>query len=558
MLGAAVLRDSGAFHEILRPHSDWIFATAPLPETLPDPPSLRRHGFMFAEGRDRVQSSLEAHNTRGTCLSLSDVAALSGDFCFIQVAPDGSAIAARSCAGVVPLYYATRPDRLLIATQLGWIARLLDDVELDAVTHAGRLSGFSNLVYGRSLLKDVATLRCGTALELRAGEQPRVASYWDRPAADAPLARTNARKKLEYAEEIRTLVTENLRANLDPQGRNLLSLSGGIDSAIVATVTRRHTPHTFRTHTWLPRDAGSRALEERYILPLVEELSLPWAWDEQLSPQEQLQLRRTRAPHALLHCTQDDFCLFAREVAQNDTRVFFNGHFADLLFDSRGQQTEDWLRLARLSSLLVGPRPPGQPARLLARWLWYRMIPKRSPRNAPTLWSGLSADAVEQFNDWYASDIANRAPDARAEPLFLRGLHRRLCALTHLDAYWESASASGARCAFPFLSRELVELSYRIHPSFHLPGPKELLRIGFAGIVSGRSLNRPDKGLRPTRRRSADWVKLSADQVLAGQALGLMSYRQPVGMPLPMRAADALRLTRVVGTVRELCGMRHS
>ena len=48
---------------------------------------------------------------------------------------------------------------------------------------------------------------------------------------------------------------------------------------------------------------------------------------------------------------------------------------------------------------------------------------------------------------------------------------------------------------FPFVTRELLELAFELHPSELVgPGTKRLLRYALAGDVPAKNLQRPDKG----------------------------------------------------------------
>lgn len=547
---AAFLREEGGYAEVLRPHPHWLIAVAPLPDTPAAPTFLARQGFVFGEGREDLEPILERRGPNAGLVTLTELASLPGDFCFLQVAAGGEALAVKSCAGVVPVYFAERSDRLLIGTQLGKLAQLLDDVELDIITNVAKVSGLSPWVADRTLLKGVASLLSGSALFARPRETARSYSYWKRPTVDTCRG-SPASVQQEYGKELARLVTSNLESDLDNDGRSLLALSGGVDSAILACVARRSLGCQFRSKTWLPRTAAERAHEERFLLPLVSKLQLDWEWDVQLDPAEKLDLRRAHSPHALIHCTQDDFCLFADEVRRHQTRVFFNGHFADLLFDDRGQQTEDWVSLASVWELLSAQSLPAARWRLLrtrVRQLMRRTGTIRGQK--PLLWRGVGVAARDQFLHWFEARVASPTGPEVPDGPFRHDLHVRLNATTYKDPFWEAASTLGARCAFPFMSRGLVELAYRVPPRAHLPGPKRLLRIGFAGSVSKLNLERSDKGLSTKSGLGAvAWGSTPIPSALAELVSPELLHLD--GQTLP--AHTALRLEWLVGMVRALC-----
>jgi len=553
------LRASNDFAEVCTPHPKWLMAVACVPDTPPDSKHLRDLGFFFAEGRDRVGDTLTAKAADADSLSIEEVQSLPGDFSFLKLDARGDLLAVKACAGVVPLYYATPGTSVILATQLAWVARLLpEEPTLDAISNICWLSGLAKLTVGRSLLEGVASLEGGTMLALPLHGRPSVVNYWKRPLVDALLPNRDAQKQ-NYVERISSIITESVQLNLDPLGRNLLSLSSGVDSAIVASLTRRRTCHEFRTHSILFEDPSTRRRDESYLDTLEKELGLTATRVVHRTPQQSLALRREHSPPCLIQIAKDEYCTLADDVTQHGTRVFFNGHFADTLFDARGQQTLDWVRMSPFSAIFFEKNRPASRGTLLSDWArWHALTSRdiRPRRCIPPLTSLANQRVQEQYRAWYSERWqAKGSASIESNTSFRWDVHQRLREEVYLGTHWEVGSLQGARYFFPFFTRELLELAYTIHPSHHLPGPKELLRSAFRDCVPAYNLDRPDKGeLRPPAQISVAW----GGAALPRELFPILSAEFFPELPAKLPSDVALRLERVVGIVRRLCLIRKS
>ena len=94
--------------------------------------------------------------------------------------------------------------------------------------------------YGRTFVDGVSILPRGSRTELVPGRAPRTRSYW----SPRPDVGAEPESSPEHPRELRRILIETLARDLDPEGRNLLMLSGGVDSSAlgalaVGTVGRR-------------------------------------------------------------------------------------------------------------------------------------------------------------------------------------------------------------------------------------------------------------------------------------------------------------------------------
>jgi asparagine synthase (glutamine-hydrolysing) len=155
----------------------------------------------------------------------------------------------RDRLGIKPLYYAHIPDGVVFGSEL----RAIQDFPgVDRTLDSHALSNFLRFDYipgPRSIYAGVRKLAPGSLLTLRsAADRPEPVRYWDpvaiaRDAAGAPTAR----RPEEVVDELEALlghvVGEHLMADV-PLGA---FLSGGIDSSLVAALTRRASSTRLRT-----------------------------------------------------------------------------------------------------------------------------------------------------------------------------------------------------------------------------------------------------------------------------------------------------------------------
>lgn len=147
---------------------------------------------------------------------------------------DGSArrlILARDRVGYAPLYFALAGDRLVFASEYKALLAL-DSVP--ATPNRGALQSIHSTKWvrpGVTCLEAIYPVAPGSCLEVN-GDRVSSQRYWNIPVriADGDEA--------AHASRLRESFLETLRQQIEPYGRVGISLSGGLDSAIVAAGVR--------------------------------------------------------------------------------------------------------------------------------------------------------------------------------------------------------------------------------------------------------------------------------------------------------------------------------
>lgn len=252
------LQRSQEFAQVWRPAPGWVAAAAPLPGGEPDGESVRDHQLAFAEGRDvLVERCGKAPVARfREIVEIADLhpdrlASLPGDLGFIRFRSGGGATVVRSCGGLVLFYLKQSEHRFAIATRLGDIVRYLpDEPRLDPLVNAIWACSWPMFPEGRTFLADVSILGRGCFARIEGGRQMESGPYWHpRPNHIPYPTPVQAR---EHAERLRTLLIEKLTRDLDPEGGNLLTLSGGVDSSSLAALAAGTVGRPVWTWSLLP------------------------------------------------------------------------------------------------------------------------------------------------------------------------------------------------------------------------------------------------------------------------------------------------------------------
>lgn len=489
----ARLREAGEFEAVWRPAPGWVAAQATLPESEPGDDLLRERGFAFIEGRDRLQHGKDlrwldrvAHLADRTPGGLGE---LPGDFSFLRFRPDGRAQAVRACAGVAPLYlYRREGGGLGLGTLLSHFTRFLPDrFEPDPLVNA---SWEATLVFidGRTFVEGISILPRGSHTALVLARPPVTGIYWDpRPAeGDEP------QQSPEHARELRALLVDSLERDLDPRGRNLLSLSGGIDSCSIGALAAGVVGRKLFSWSLIPAFEPERSHELSYIEPLVSRFDIDPALMCELS--EEIRWRWiNEAPGLPFNVPHPVLCELPRIRAEREVSVLVGGEFADDVCGHLGRIT-DWARYTSLVSLARHPRSLPFGPRDCLRWGKRRLLDAlgRPPLQFPDeLFAWIHPGVQAEYRAWLEGRRQSRRHDDRP----LKELADRVAADGWVTMNWEGATPLGVRRSLPFFNREMLELAFRCHPRELMgPGPKRLLREALRDDVPARNLFRRDKG----------------------------------------------------------------
>lgn len=150
---------------------------------------------------------------------------------------------ARDRLGVKPLVYAKTAEGLVFASEIkALVASGLVDRELDLTALPHYLSQFA-VPEPNSLIRGVRRLPSGHYV-LADAQGTREVRYWD---CNSP--EEEDRGRAYYHDEVRGLLEDSVRRRLVSDVPLGVFLSGGVDSAMVATLAARHSSERLRTFT---------------------------------------------------------------------------------------------------------------------------------------------------------------------------------------------------------------------------------------------------------------------------------------------------------------------
>lgn len=489
------------FAQVWRPARGWIVGMAPLPGGLPDGSETLAAGLVFAEGRDEVTGTLAAplpaplaRAAQMADHSPAALAQLTGNFGFLRFRADSSVTAVRSCSGRAPFYWWTKGTRLVLATRLHFFPQLLSATfELDAFVNAVWTAGHCLFPDGRTFLAGVRCVeRGGYAIFAPKATVPMTGTYWPPVPAD-PLPAPSP----EHPARLRQLLVNALQRDLHPDGGNLLTLSGGLDSCCLAVVATRLAGRRIATWSMLPSDDEHYAVEKSFINPLAELCGFDRSWELRIRPENRANLFG-QAPPIVFQAMHPALCQLPHVQAESPVHVLLGGEFADEVCGSFCT-LPDLVRETSPAQLLRSVLCGDSPGRDMGRWLKYRslnilrhpMMPLFS--ELPSL---IHPRLRTEFAEWRNREQRRAAADHGAwRYLRLRLRHEEFPVMN-----WEACSALGVRRAIPFMDREIMDLTLRCHPSELIrPAHKKLLKAALRDDVPSHVLHQPHKrnwGLR--------------------------------------------------------------
>jgi asparagine synthetase B (glutamine-hydrolysing) len=439
---------------------------------------------------------------------------------------------------------------MVVSTRLGDFVRYLpDEPRLDPLVNAVWTSGWGLFPDGRTFLDKVCIVDRGCFAQLTPGRNVAIARYWDpRPRWLEP---PSAARAAEHAQRLRALLLAKLERDLDPEGGNLLTLSGGVDSSALAALAAGVLKRPLATWSLLPEPDELFRQEMSYIEPLARRLGIERTSIVRLRKETRLELLRA-APPVVFHVIHPALCALPGLVAEGDVRVLLGGEFADEVCGSVFT-LGDWARNTTLRQLMRGVRRRSCGRRDVLRWTKRRLLDLVRRPTVPfatDLPEFIRSDLREEYRTW----VAARRRVAAGEPMARRDLALHAEADGFVAMNWEAASALGVRRSFPFFNREALELAFECHPSELVgPGTKKLLRAALRADVPEENLFRPDKGHWGAYLRSAQFAwttPLSANLAAIvrpdwhPQAPPTLDYGDAVGLQQLTMFAHALAARR--------------
>jgi hypothetical protein len=475
-----------------RPSPSWLVAVQSLPPTAL---TLEENvGIFFTEGGDQFE------DTRGSIGTGSDsLARHQGDFGFLHVAPDAAATFVRSCGGRVPAYIRREGAYLALATRLTDLVELTPDaVELDPLPCAIWSIGQPIFPDDRTFFRGISQLPRGHVMTITADDRTRIDRYWD-PRPDSLPEPTEAERR-EHIERCRSLLLDCLSRELNPDGHNLLTLSGGVDSSAMAALAAGTLGYPVSTISLLPTDEPHRRHAMSFIENLRRNYRFEKTWEFPLDQRGRVEAAAS-APAVAFPVVNPALGLLPRVLEEKPHQVLFGGEFADQVCGSRFT-VPDWLRHTSLTQLARDRARWPEGRRTFPRWVKQRMLGVAGRPHLPLpdeLPTYVQPAVRQEYLDWRADRRRKVAADRR--PL------RYLALAADRDGFvplsWEAASVLGVRTVWPFFNRAILELAFECHPRELVgPGTKRLLRAALKGDVPPMNLERADRGYWTTSDRS--------------------------------------------------------
>ncbi|MCA6332943.1 MAG: asparagine synthase (glutamine-hydrolyzing) [Phenylobacterium sp.] len=366
---------------------------------------------------------------------------LRGMYAFCLVGGDGRTWLVRDPFGIKPLYLLERDGAVIFASEpRAFLAAGLIDPVMDA-SAAEDLLGLSYTTGEATIFPALRRLAPGEILEVTPAG---LIAHETRPCLPARSPR-RATDEAALVDQLDAVLEESVRVHQRSDAPFGLFLSGGIDSAAIATLMARLAERPVTAFTCgfdLPGAADERGQAER----VAQALDLDWRevrFDEtefwRLLPRVALALDDPTADYAALPTYR------LAEAARDTLRVVLTGEGGDELFGGYGRYRRA-LRPALLGGRPADPRPDRP--EVLARW----REAGRAPRGLSPLQSAQWSDVAT----WLPNDL-----------------------LIKLD---RCLMANGLEGRTPFLDPEVADFAFTLPDRFKVRGRfgKVLLRTWLA------------------------------------------------------------------------------
>jgi len=433
------------------------------------------------------------------------LARFNGDFAFaLWDAREKRLMLARDRMGVRPLYYTRHDGTLYFASEIKALLAVPGvAAEFDPLAFADIFTHWSPLP-PRTAFKDIFELPAGQMMLVGADGRATTRTWWDLDFPDASDA-GDARSEDAIAQEVLALLDDataiRLRADV-PVGSYL---SGGLDSAIVATLAARRVGDRLRTFSvgFESAEHDETAYQAQMVAVLgtahsairVSGADIARVFPDVIEKAERPILRTAPAPMHLL----------SGLVRENGMKVVLTGEGADEVFAGY-----DLFKEAKVRRFAA--RDPKSARRALLFKRLYPYLPMLQSQSAEYLAKSFGVDPETLGDPLYshrprmrstgaakiffspelrarigdydaAADLAERLPArfARWHPLHqAQYLETRVLLPNYiLSAQGDRmAMANGVEGRFPFLDHRVVEMAATIPPGLKLKGltEKHILR----------------------------------------------------------------------------------
>ena len=489
---ATLVQSDGSFSATMT-GSDWFAGWADLPgrPSIPYAEETGRRG-LFAEGdREGAGQALIAAAT----FAPATLKATAGDFGFVVI--DGPrTIVVRSCGGLVPWLILHTESLTVVSTRNVWFARLLPVAPpLDLLVHVTLTDGVT-MPDRRTPWKGVTSLRSGFATTLSPLGRRDDVEYWN-PVWATPTRSVGKKGIDEAARQLRDLLVTSLQNDLDPAGRNLMGISGGVDSSCLASLAVKAAGRRLKSFTMTDLVPTGRSLEnQKFVDQILDHVDPDLRCFFAGSPESFVELAAT-GPRLGIPIAHPALINLPNIASTTPIVTFSGGELADDLFAGPHALWHDWLAGLHPRGLIGAARSPHNPVTaqgLVRLWTQSRLSRLAGRKDRSFSFSPLPkafhADIREEHCEW----VERTTQQFRRH----RAPYAYLQASRELDGWimqnWEACSELGIRRVVPFVTRTVFDLACSLAPGDHALPAKRLLRMGLSADVPAENLWRSDKG----------------------------------------------------------------
>lgn len=436
-------------------------------------------------------------------------------------------ILARDRTGIRPVFYAFHANRLVFASEIKALFGLSSLPRRLRPTGLAQVFTFWSAQAPTTIFDGVSALPPGHMLILEHG-RTEVRKYWD---WQFPDTRIETRPLDEEAHSLRDLLVDAVRLQLRADVPVGAYLSGGLDSAVVATLIKNFTDTPLRTFSLTFEDAEFD--ESEYQQELVRHLG---------TEHTSIQCKRTDIgtafPRAIWHAetpvvrtAPTPLMLLSGKVRSEGYKVVLTGEGADEVFAGYDLYREAKVRRFWAHS----PDSPWRP-RLLERlypYLTHSPVANRalsqsffrqgiedidSPwfahltrwRTTQRLWNFFSPavraelstyDPVSDLRDTLPADFGHWAPLSRDQYVEAHTLLSGYLLNSQGD---RMAMANSIEGRFPFLDHRVIEFANRLAPKhkLHVLDEKHVLKRAVRGLLPERVRTRTKQPYRAPDNQS--------------------------------------------------------
>lgn len=490
---------------VFEPAPHWVVGVLDLPWSAASDGRDEASGCFLVEGQHllpavdaaRADQRRHLHNTPSRPAMFSETP---DDISFLSVQPDGEATLLRSLGGRIPAYWWPDGEGLYLSTSSTLLMTLAEhDGRPDPLITGIYLSGHSTHSSDhRAHLAGAFCLNKAELLQISPSGHWQVKRHWQPLEIDA-LRWPTRQQTQDHAEQFRTLLTATLAEGLTSTGRNLLALSGGIDSSLLLAIsvgqlqrpiTSASIIPTRSDPTWQRETTRHAWLRSHY--PSQSHLDII---DDDIA---QLEISRTLKPAAipLLNPTMSSLTLLD---SHDQPCVSMGGEQADEVAGSRFFTLAEWvIHTPRWRAASLGQADIPERLKRLEWMLQGHSLKQRVVRDSLPL--------VGQLPSWLHRDIhaewaGQRDTLAQHMQSVIADTANAFTWLSHTETdwqamQWEWCSAQGVHRINPFATSRLMALSLMTHPIERLGREdKRLIRRGFSGCFPDALLARQDKGV---------------------------------------------------------------